>query len=191
MTATTSDMPPQGDWTADDLARLPEDGVRREIFDGVLHVTVSPSSVHQALSGFLFYALSASCPEHLFVSQSNDVVLNPRRLYAPDLLVVTFDAAKSKTGKFTASEVVLAAEIVSPSTKSIDRVTKPAFYAQAGIPHYWLIETSDDLAVTTYELNPDDRIYEPTGTFSGDDVIRLDRPWPIEIPLRSVRPRNL
>ncbi len=90
-----------------------------------------------------------------------------------------------------AADVVLAAEIVSPSTKSIDQLTKPAFYAQAGIPFYWLIETSGDLAVTAYELNADDRIYEPIDTFSGDDTIRLDRPRPIEIPLNSVRPRNL
>ena len=40
---------------------------------------------------------------------------------APDLLVVTFEAAKSGTGKFRPGEVVMAAEIVSPSTKSIDR----------------------------------------------------------------------
>ncbi|MCO8275653.1 Uma2 family endonuclease [Actinoplanes sp. TRM 88003] len=191
MTATASDMPPQGQWTSDDLDRVPEDGVRREIIDGVLHVTPSPSSVHQALSGLLFYALSLSCPEHLFVSQANDVILSPQRRYVPDLLVVTFEAAKSKTGKFTPDEVVLAAEIVSPSTKSIDSLTKPAFYAHAGIPFYWLIETNDELTVTVYELDTDEKIYEPLETFGGDDTIRLDRPWPIEIPLRSVRPRNL
>ncbi|WP_250001440.1 Uma2 family endonuclease [Actinoplanes sp. M2I2] len=191
MTAATSDMPPQGEWTSDDLDRFPEDGVRREIVDGVLHVTPAPSSVHQALSGLLFYALSLSCPEHLFVTQANDVILSPRRRYIPDLLVVKFEAAKSQTGKFVPDEVVLAAEIVSPSTKSIDRVTKPTYYAQAGIPFYWLIETSDEFSLTAYELNSDDMTYEPIGTFSGDDTVRLDRPWPIEIPLPSVRPRNL
>ena len=191
MTAATSDMPPPGDWTSDDLDRFPEDGIRREIIDGALHVTPSPSSVHQALSGFLFYALSSSCPEHLFVSQANDVILSPQRRYVPDLLVVTFEAAKSKTGKFTPDEVMLAAEIVSPSTKSIDSLTKPAFYARAGIPFYWLIETSNEVTVTVYELNADEKVYEPLGTFSGDDTIRLDRPWQIEIPLRSVTPRNL
>ena len=42
--------------------------------------------------------------------------------------------------------------------------------------------------MTAYELT--DKIYEPVGTCTGDDTIRLDRPWPIEIPLRSIRPRN-
>jgi len=102
--------------------------------------------------------------------------------------VVTFEAAKAQSHKFAADDVVLAAEIVSPGTTSVDRVTKPAFYAQAGIPFYWLIETSNDLSVTAYELT--DKIYEPVGTCTGDDTIRLDRPWPIEIPLRSIRPRN-
>jgi Uma2 family endonuclease len=191
MTAATSDMPPQGDWTSDDLDRFPEDGVRRELFDGVLHVTPSPSSIHQTLALMLGSALLRSCPDHLFVSQATDVVLSPQRRFAPDLLVVTFEAAKSGTGRFAADEVVLAAEIVSPSTKSIDSLTKPAFYARAGIPFYWLIETSGGITVTVYELNTDEKIYEPLETFSGDDTIVLDRPWRIEIPLASVRPRNL
>ncbi|MBL7257111.1 Uma2 family endonuclease [Paractinoplanes lichenicola] len=191
MTAATSDMPPQGAWTAADLDRTPEDGIRREIYDGEIHVTPSPSSIHQALSGFLFYVLSASCPEHLFVTQANDVVLSHDRTHIPDLLVVNFEAARSGTGKFAARDVVLAMEIVSPSTKSADRVTKPTYYAQAGIPFYWLIETSGGLAVEAYELNTETKAYESVGSFEGDDTIRLERPWPIEIPLSAVRPRNL
>ncbi|MGK5680724.1 Uma2 family endonuclease [Actinoplanes sp. URMC 104] len=191
MTAATSDMPPRSDWTSEDLDRLPEDGVRREIFDGVLHVTPSPSSVHQALSGFLFYALSASCPERYFVSQMNDVIVSRNRVCIPDLLVVDFEAAKTRTGKFAARDVTLAVEIVSPSTKNIDHLTKPAFYARAGIPFYWLIETSGELTVAAYELNREVEIYEPIGMFEGDDTIRLDRPWHIEIPLSTIRPRNL
>jgi Uma2 family endonuclease len=33
-------------------------------------------------------------------------------------------------------EVVLTVEIVSPTSVSMDRITKPALYAQAGIPFY-------------------------------------------------------
>lgn len=40
MSAMTSDMPPKDDWTSSDLEKFPEDGVRRELFDGVLHVTL-------------------------------------------------------------------------------------------------------------------------------------------------------
>ena len=43
MTAALSDMPPGGGWTTDDLDALPEDGRRRELLDGVLLVSPSPS----------------------------------------------------------------------------------------------------------------------------------------------------
>ncbi|XVU26190.1 Uma2 family endonuclease [Actinoplanes sp. CA-054009] len=187
----TSDMPPKDDWTSSDLEQFPEDGVRRELFDGVMHVTPSPSSIHQSLAAFLTVALAQSCPEHLFVSQANEVELTPDRVYIPDLLVIKFEVAKSGRGKFPASNVVLVAEIVSPSTKGADRITKPTGYAHAGIPYFWLIETLDGLEVTTFELNRETRSYEETGVFSGDDTIRVGQPWAIEIPLASVRPRNL
>lgn len=190
MTAAMSDLPPADGWTSRDLDGLPEDGTRRELLDGVLHVTPSPSSVHQALAILLGAELTRSCPEHLFVSQANDVELSVRRQFVPDLLVVTFEAARSQRGKFAAADVVLAAEIVSPGSQSMDRVTKPALYAKAGIPFYWLIETTGELTVTTYELDTSDGVYRPSGTFADDDTIRLDQPWPMEIPMSVIRPRN-
>ncbi|MEU4621756.1 hypothetical protein AB0G04_17500 [Actinoplanes sp. NPDC023801] len=49
MTAAMSVIPPADGWTVADLDALPEDGVRRELIDGVLHVSPSPSPAHQAL----------------------------------------------------------------------------------------------------------------------------------------------
>jgi hypothetical protein len=99
MTAALNDLPPADGWTTDDLDALPEDGVRRELLDGVLHVSPSPSSVHQVIAARLLVGLEAACPEHLFVSQANDVRLSPRRLFIPDVLVTTFEAARRQTGK--------------------------------------------------------------------------------------------
>ena len=188
---TMSDVPSKDEWTSSDLDSLPEDGVRREIFDGVLRATPSPSSVHRTLAALLLSALTQTCPDHLFVSQANDVELAANRVYIPDLLVVTFEAAKSRRGKFAASEVVLAAEIMSPSTRGVDSVTKPSYYARAGIPFFWLIDTSGGLSVTAFELDPDQGVYEQVAVFADDDTVRLEQPWAIEIPLTTVRPRNL
>lgn len=188
MTAALSDVPPADGWTVDDLDALPDDGVRRELIDGALHVSPSPSSVHQVIAMRLGVALEQTCPDHLFVSQSNDVQLSPRRLFIPDVLVTTFEAARRQAGSFTADEVVLAVEIVSPGSQSMDRVLKPALYAKAGIPHYWLIETDGGIAVQTYRLDGTAEVYEPSGLFT--DVIRTDKPWHIEIPIAGLRPRN-
>ena len=189
MTAALSEVPPYGGWTTDDLANLPEDGVRRELLDGVLHVSPSPSKVHQVIAARLMVALEQTCPSHLFVSQANDVQVSSRRLFIPDVLVSTFEAAMRPDGKFGSDEVVLAVEIVSPSSQSMDRVMKPALYAKAGIPFFWLVETEGGLSVQTYRLEPDEEVYQPSGTFT--DEIRLDQPWEIKIPIASLRPRNM
>jgi Uma2 family endonuclease len=189
MTAALSEVPPPGGWTSDDLDALPVDGVRRELLDGVLLVSPSPSTVHQVIAGRLMVALEQTCPEHLFVSQANDVQINPRRLFIPDVLITSFDAASRRDGKFAASEVTLAVEIVSPSSQSMDRVMKPALYAKAGIPFYWMIELDGGITVHTYKLEFTDEVYQPSGTFT--DVIKIDEPWRIEIPIVSLRPRNM
>ena len=188
MTAALSDLPPTDGWTTDDLDARAEDGVRRELLDGVLLASPSPSSVHQVIAMRLGVALEQTCPDHLFVSQANDVQINPRRLFIPDVLVTTFEAAKRRSGKFAAEEVVLAVEIVSPSSQSMDRVMKPALYAKAGIPFYWAIEIDGGLTVNTYSLETEDEVYQPSGTFT--DAIDIDQPWRIEIPIAGLLPRN-
>jgi Uma2 family endonuclease len=187
MFAHMSDTPTDG-WTVDDLEALPEDGARRELIDGVLHVTPSPAPTHQVLAARLLVALEESCPEHLHVSQANDVILSMQRLFIPDVLVTTDEAAE-RDGKFIAKEVVLAVEIVSPGSQSMDRVLKPALYAKAGIPFYWLIERSGGLTVHAYRLADGDDVYQPVGIFT--ETIKLDEPWGIEIPISRLRPRHL
>lgn len=189
MTAALSDVPPSDGWTTDDLDAQPEDGVRRELLDGALLVSPSPSSVHQVIAARLLIALEQTCPDHLFVSQANDVQLSPRRLFIPDVLVTTFEAAKRGSGKFAAAEIVLAVEIVSPSSQSMGRVMKPSLYAKAGIPLYWMIEIDGGITVHTYKLDFEDEAYQPSGTFT--ETIRIDEPWRIEIPIAGLRPRNL
>jgi Uma2 family endonuclease len=84
---------------------------------------------------------------------------------------------------------VLAVEIVSPGSRSIDRILKPVLYAAAGIPNFWLIETDGAISVQTFRLSGGAGRYEPSGTF--DDVIRAAEPWRIEVPIAGLRPRNL
>ena len=39
--------PVQGQWTYEDFLRLPDDGIRYEIIDGVLYMTNAPDPEHQ------------------------------------------------------------------------------------------------------------------------------------------------
>jgi Uma2 family endonuclease len=73
MTAALSDRPPVGGWTTDDLDALPEDGVRRELLDGVLLVSPSPTDIHQIIAGRLMVALERTCPPEYQVTQGVEV----------------------------------------------------------------------------------------------------------------------
>ena len=182
-----SDLPPGDGWTTDDLDNLPDDGVRRELLDGALLVSPSPTDIHQIIAARLMVALEASCPEQFQVTQSVEVRINHRRSFIPDVLVATAEAARRRGRNYAPNEVVLAVEIVSPTSQSMDRITKPALYAAAGIPHYWLIETDGDLSVQAFTLDPGATVYRPLGTFEVE--IDTDQPWSIRVPIATLRPR--
>lgn len=188
MTAALSEMhPPSGGWTTDDLDELPDDGHRYELMDGVLIVSPSPTFRHQKVGSRLESALDETCPEEWAVTQGVEVRINRRRSFTMDVLVVTAEAADRDPARFQPHEVLLAIEIVSPGSVTMDRVAKPALYAQAGIPFFWRVERDAGIVVHTYELDRDGEVYALTGMF--DKMIEVDRPWPIRVPISRITPR--
>jgi hypothetical protein len=180
------DDPPTDGWTTDDLDGLPEDGIRRELIDGVLQVSPCPTHF-QSVAGRLMVALLQSCPADYDVGQSVEVRMTKRRSLIPDVLVVSAEAAARNPAKFATHEVVLTAEIVSPSSETTDRFTRPALYGAAGIPFYWVVEVRPDgIAVLTYQLDPVEERYVLTGTHT--DRIRVAEPWEIDLPIDGITP---
>lgn len=190
MTAALADIePPEGGWTTDDLDRLPEDGRRRELIDGVLIVSPSPTNIHQVISARLVVALEESCPPEYEVTQAVEVRASKRRSFIPDVLVTTAEAAARGPHWFLPHEVLLAVEIVSPSSVTLDRVAKPALYAEAGIPYYWRVETDGGIAAHTYRIDPSAGVYLPTGEHT--EAVETDQPWALTIPMARLTPRFL
>jgi Uma2 family endonuclease len=188
MTASTSGLPPADGWTTDDLDALPDDGARRELLDGVLFASPSPTDIHQIIAMRLGVALEDSCPSTMQVTQGVEVRVSPRRSFIPDVLVATDEAARRRARFYAPYEVVLPVEIVSPTSLAMDRITKPALYAKAGIPYYWRIETDGEISVRTYKIDPWDEVYLPSGTFT--EKIETDEPWPISVPVARLTPRH-
>ncbi|WP_433264451.1 Uma2 family endonuclease [Micromonospora vinacea] len=184
--ALQSDYPPEREWTTDDLDALPEDGRRRELLDGVLLMSPSPRK-HQIIAGLLMAELHTDCPDDYDVTQGVAVRINRTRSFIPDVLVTTSVAAAREPSKYEPHEVVLAIEIVSPSTRSIDRVLKPALYAQAGIPFYWRIETEVALEVVTYRIDAVNEVYTETGRWT--KFVDTGEPFPINLPISRITPR--
>ena len=60
--STVSELPRSGEWTVDDLATLPDDGLQYELLDGVLLVSPAPRLPHQRAAGRLDVLLANAHP---------------------------------------------------------------------------------------------------------------------------------
>jgi Uma2 family endonuclease len=180
------EFPPADGWTTYDLDELPSDGHRRELIDGVLHMPPTPAWFHQSFAAILMVRLHATCPPEYRVTQAVEIRMSTRRSLIADVLAVTANDAAQRTHWFRPDQVLLAIEIVSPTSISMDRITKPALYAEAGIPYYWRIETSDAVVVHTHKLDITAGVYRETG--SHHKTIETDEPWPLSIPIAEISP---
>ncbi len=178
-------------WTFDDLqAALPDTDVdfrRFEIVDGALIVSPSAALRHEVVCSRLRRALErGGVPEYEFLAQMA-VDLHPSYL-VPDLLVVTAQLARTDLNLVPAAEAQLVVEVVSPSSQTTDRITKPAQYAAAGVAVYLRVETVPDVTLTLYELAPGASTYTDRGTWGPGQVVHLTTPFAVDIALDEITP---
>jgi Uma2 family endonuclease len=185
MTAARPAYPPQGQWTLEAFDALPDDKVKRELVDGELLVSPPGTWPHNMLGSRLAVRLESLAPPRYVVVVDNEILISPTHVRRPDVMVVTAASAEREDYRFPTNEVLLAVEIVSPGSTKMDRKIKPKVYAGAGIPLYWRIETHPTV-VHTYTLDPTRMAYWQTGHF--DDVIKVDRPWSIELAISEINP---
>ena len=137
-------------WTVDDLAHMPDDGQRYEVIDGELFVTPAPALRHQDAIAKLFLLLApyvASQAVGHVVFAPADVTFSPRRGVQPDLFVAPLVNGRRPRQSADIRELLLAVEILSPSSVRADRVVKRAVYRDEGVAEYWVV----DLDSRTFE----------------------------------------
>jgi Uma2 family endonuclease len=143
-------------FTVAELDRMPDDGHRYELLDGVLIVSPRPTTVHQFVMMRLASLLDDACPEGHCVLPEPAVELGPQTEFDPDLVVVDVDQIG---GAKVTEPPALIVEIRSPSTALIDLNRKKSAYEKFGVPSYWIVDP--DIAqpeLTVFELR--DRHYE-------------------------------
>jgi Uma2 family endonuclease len=157
---------------------LPEDeGWRTELVDGQLLVSPMATGGHQDIVTNLALMLALAAPRGHRVRAGANVWVGAVRMLIPDVLVIAGDDGGLVTA---ASDVLLVAEVVSPSSGRHDRVRKPDLYAQAGIPTMLLVE-QDEPRVTILQLVDGRTAYEVVAEAKGDDPITLTRPFDVTI----------
>jgi Uma2 family endonuclease len=162
------------EWTVDDLAALPDDGQRYEIIDGELFATPSPVLRHQDAVLELAILLAAYlCRErtgHVVVAPS-DVTFSRKTVVEPDVFVMPLVAGRKPLRFEDAGRLLLAAEVLSPSTARVDRVRKRKLYRDQGVGEYWLIDL--DARIIERSTPADDRleVIEDTLSWSPEGAV--------------------
>ena len=144
-------------WTEDEFYRARDGappGERWELVDGEVLVTPAPHWVHQRVIARLFALIDpyvrAQAFGEAFLSPV-DVKLEPGLVTQPDLLVVP--SGELRTRSDTIRHLVLAAEVLSPSSARHDRVKKRPAYQRNRVSEYWII---DEQSRTIERWRPDD-----------------------------------
>lgn len=176
-----------GPWSEEDLAGLPESMQRCELLDGSLLVNPPPALPHQRVSFKLTAILDAAAPPGLTVAESVGVRLPGNTVFIPDVLVVARDIGlANRSGILDAAAVALVVEIGSPGSRTIDRLTKPAIYAQAGIPSFWRVELEGGPALFAYRV--EEGHYIEVGSARPGERLLINEPFPVAIDPADLRP---
>ncbi len=141
--APVIDGPAQGHWTYADWERLPEDGQRYEVLDGVLYMTTAPHSFHQWITRRLerFIGIPAEDQGLAYSFAAPFGVLMPGCApVQPDYVVILkTNAGDFHAGRFWGVPDVIV-EVLSPSNSTYDTDTKLHLYERAGVPEYAIID---------------------------------------------------
>ncbi|MEV0993523.1 Uma2 family endonuclease [Nonomuraea sp. NPDC050202] len=144
---------PSAPFTVEDLLEFPDDGNRYELFNGSLLVSPAPTPRHQRVITRLLLILQTAAPPGLECLTTVNVRRSNENLFIPHLVVVPEQVSEGVDLMYSPSDLLLAVEVVSPSSKTHDRATKVAAYAEAGIPIYWRVEPMEGPTVYVYELD--------------------------------------
>ncbi|MGH3853296.1 MAG: Uma2 family endonuclease [Pseudonocardiaceae bacterium] len=153
--------------TLDEWVALPEDNsCRYELQAGVLLVSPRPAPQHQQAAYRLARQFDEQLPAGWDFFLDVEVVVravHPPIVRVPDLLVTKAGAAGNR---LAASDVLLAVEVMSPGSRNVDLHLKSYEYADAGIPHYWLVDLDPPApSITVFHLGaPGERYVEGPAT---------------------------
>ena len=195
---TALPLPPQRlPLTVADYVLLGEDpeGARYELQDGNLVMAAGPIPEHQICIDELMHQLRGSVPPGHRAIIDIDIDLRlvspsqPGTVRRPDIVVVTragLARRRQEGGVLRAPEVVLAIEIVSPGSERTDHTVKHLEYADAGIPHYWIVdlgEPGDRVTLTAHHLAGEFGYADPGPVTS---VFTATEPFPVRIDLDTL-----
>ena len=163
-----------------------------ELLEGRLLMSPSPVPDHNFAAAELLVQLRPQLPIHLEMIPDVDIDLElvgtdqPGFSRRPDLVIVQRDArrrVRDQGGLIRACEALVVVEIVSPGSRRTDYVAKRSEYADAGIPHYWIVDLDEPVSLLDCHL-ADGFGYQDGGSVTG--VFTSTEPFPVHLQLHRL-----
>jgi Uma2 family endonuclease len=181
------DLAATAPYTWDDFIALHEDDPR-ELIDGELVEVEVPTGKHEHIVSLLSYYLTSWARDghggNAFGS-GYKIRVSERRGVMPDVQFYRErnDAALEQDDGLVRGRPDLVVEIVSPSSQRYDRVKKLRWYAQLGIPEYWLV---DPTARTLERLVMREGAYVIATSVADDETFSPETFEGLSIPLAEL-----
>ncbi len=128
--------------------------IKYEYIDGEVYAMAGTSQNHSRITGNISNALlnhlrDSDCEPY---SENIKVRAEEKVFYYPDVLVTCEGEFKNK---YFSEEPILIVEVISPSTKQIDRREKLRAYQQMPSVHEYVIVEQEKIAVEIHRRQPD------------------------------------
>ena len=130
-------------YTAQEIRRFPDDGLRYEVIRGELFVSPAPGTPHQRAARDLCHrlheyvhthGLGEALPALFEVEFARDSAVQP------DVIVILEAQRHRLTRKRLTGPPALAVEVISYSSKRTDRLQKRQLYQDEGVSEYWIVD---------------------------------------------------
>lgn len=159
-------LPQKKIYTSEDYWNLP-DGVLAELINGQIYNMAPPSRIHQKI----MVELCTIINNHI-KSKNGTCQVYPspfavnldaadKNWVEPDISVICDSNKLTDRGCSGAPDLII--EILSPSSRKMDYITKNALYSDSGVKEYWIVDPKkeitvvyhfeDDAAPTVYPFN--------------------------------------
>lgn len=173
-----------------------DDDVRYELYNGIPIALACPSNVHQQIS----VALSAQLYNYLrgkkckvftapfdvrLFEEDNGHPEDVDIVVQPDLMVICDQNKVDRHGVQGAPDLII--EILSNSSRRLDRLIKFNLYQRAGVREYWIVDPSTRI-VSVYTLK--DGAYQTAAAYGADSSVRVGILNDCTIDLSTVFPET-
>lgn len=173
--AQAQPWPEQGHWTYEDYVRLPDDGRRYEIIEGVLYVANAPSYDHQ----FTATAISRILGNFVIEKVTGVIIAAPFEVHLPgiakpvqpDILFIRQERQPASGTQIFEGAPDLIVEVLSPSSLRLDQHVKFGAYEQAGVREYWIADPKTR-TITVYHLPENSPEYVLLGQFTAVETVQ-------------------